>query len=105
MKVPRPPPPRAHSFSPTKKRLSASEAARRLQQKIQADAEWGPFVAHWLQEGIGAEEIVHMLYLAEAYIRFKERGYSQHTSKALPAHGILKQKRGTEARFWPDALC
>jgi phage-related protein len=63
------------------KYVSASKAARQLQQKIQADAGWRPFVAHWLQEGMGAEEVAYMLYLAETYVRLKKRGYSQHTLK------------------------
>lgn len=32
------------------KYVSASKAAREIRREVEADPEWGPFVAHWLKD-------------------------------------------------------
>ena len=67
------------------KYTSASKAARGLRREIEADPEWGPFVAHWLQQGIGAVEVAYMLFLAQSYARQMTRGYSfKYRSRYIP---------------------
>lgn len=46
---------------------------------LEADPDWRPFVAHWLQAGLGAPEVAYMLSLAQIYARQTARGFSLKT--------------------------
>lgn len=58
------------------KAVNESKAARRLRDAVETDPDWGPFVEHWIRDGMSAEITYDALYRAQAYLRYKARGYS-----------------------------
>jgi hypothetical protein len=57
-----------------------SKAASMLREEVEADPDWKPFVEHWIRDGMSAEVIQNALWRAQAYMRFKSRGYSRKTT-------------------------
>jgi IS1 family transposase len=46
-------------------RKSERETIRQVQEVVENDPEWRPFVEHWIREGVSADEILYSLRLAE----------------------------------------
>jgi hypothetical protein len=56
--------------------ISESKVARKLREEVEADPGWGPFVEHWIRDGMSAQVTYDALWRARAYMRQKERGFS-----------------------------
>ncbi|UFS76919.1 MULTISPECIES: hypothetical protein [unclassified Tardiphaga] len=57
-----------------------NKAARQLREEAEADPDWGPFIEHWILDGISAEVTLNALWRSQAYMSFKSRGYSRKTT-------------------------
>ena len=58
------------------KAIDESKAARRIRKVVERDPEWGPFVEHWIRDGMSAEITENALWRAQCYARDKARGFS-----------------------------
>jgi hypothetical protein len=61
---------------------------RKLRAECEQDSGWLPFVVHWGEQGVSADEILASLHRAQHYIWLKSRGCPLHfrdrTAGAIP---------------------
>jgi len=53
-----------------------------LRAAVEADPEWGPFIAHWVNEGLSAEATYQSLICARHYAKWMH--YPRLRNKKLP---------------------
>jgi hypothetical protein len=56
--------------------ISESKAARKLREEVESDCAWGPFVDHWIRDGMSAEVTQDALCRARTFMRMKAKGFS-----------------------------
>jgi hypothetical protein len=65
-------------------RKTERAAIRYIREMVEGDPEWGPFVEHWVREGLGADDISTALYNAQFYAWLRRNGYRNQMARRPP---------------------
>ena len=58
------------------KLIEKNQIGRKVLSEVERDAEWGPFVAHWIESGRSVDETYDALHRAKMYLWLKRQGHS-----------------------------
>lgn len=57
--------------------MSERRIARELRDVVERDPQWGPFVEHWIKEGLKPRDVLQSLRYAEFDAYWRRRGYAK----------------------------